>query len=122
MLDDTPAPLGDVTRRWACLDDGARDRHSVRLLGLDCPGDRIAHVETPKVDDGACYHRLVMAAIDGDPSPGQEPIVVAAVTGSVTRRSCAPCGGVQRTIAGRLLKPRGRSRRACRDVHCRPRS
>ena len=67
MLDDTPAPLGDVTRRWTCLDDRARDRHSVRLLGPDCPGDRIAHVETPKVDDGACYHRLVTAALDGDP-------------------------------------------------------
>ena len=67
MLDDTPAPLGDVTRRWTCLDDEGRERHSVRLLGLDCPGNRTAHVETPKVDDGACYHRLVIAAIGGDP-------------------------------------------------------
>lgn len=67
MLDDTPAPLGDVTRRWAHLDDECRERHAARLLGLDCPGDRIAHVETPKVDDGACYHRLVIAALEGDP-------------------------------------------------------
>lgn len=67
MFDDTPAPLGDVTRRWSCLDDEDRERHAVRLLGRDCPGDRIAHVETPKVDDGTCYHRLVIAAIDGDP-------------------------------------------------------
>lgn len=47
VLDDTLAPLVGVTRRWTCLDDGARDRHSVRLRGLDCPGNRIGHVETP---------------------------------------------------------------------------
>jgi DNA-directed RNA polymerase specialized sigma24 family protein len=67
MLDDTPAPLGDVTRRWSCLDDDQRDLHAGRLLGHDCPGNGIAHVETPKVDDGACYRRVVLAAIDGDP-------------------------------------------------------
>ena len=67
MLDDTPAPLGDVTRRWAHLDDDCRERHATRLLGRDCPGNQIAHVETPKVDDGRCYHRLVQAAIGGDP-------------------------------------------------------
>ena len=67
MFDDTPAPLGDVTRRWAHLDDDCRERHATRLLGVDCPGNRVAHVETPKVDDGRCYRRLVVAAIDGDP-------------------------------------------------------
>jgi DNA-directed RNA polymerase specialized sigma24 family protein len=67
MLDDTPAPLGDVTRRWTRLQDDQRDLHAARLLGHDCPGDPIAHVETPKVDDGVCYRRLVLAAIDGDP-------------------------------------------------------
>jgi DNA-directed RNA polymerase specialized sigma24 family protein len=67
MLDDTPAPLGDVTRRWTRLEDDHRDLHAARLLGHDCPGNPIAHVETPKVDDGVCYRRLVLAAIDGDP-------------------------------------------------------
>jgi DNA-directed RNA polymerase specialized sigma24 family protein len=67
MFDDTPAPLGDVTRRWTRLDDDNRDLHAARLLGRDCLGNRIAHVETPKIDDGVCYRRLVVAAIDGDP-------------------------------------------------------
>lgn len=67
MFDDTPAPFGDVTRRWTRLEDVHRDLHVARLLGPDCPGNPIDHVETPKVDDGACYRRLVLAAIDGDP-------------------------------------------------------
>lgn len=67
MFDDTPAPFGDVTRRWTRLEDVHRDLHVARLLGHNCPGNPIAHVETPKVDDGACYRRLVLAAIDGDP-------------------------------------------------------
>jgi DNA-directed RNA polymerase specialized sigma24 family protein len=67
MLDDTPAPFGDVTRRWARLDDDERDRHVARLVGGGCSSDQIRHVEIPGVDDGACYLAVVVAALGGDP-------------------------------------------------------
>ena len=67
MFDTTPAPFGDVTRRWTHLEDDARAYHVDRLLGHECPGTVIAHVGSPKLDDGACYRRLVLAAVDGDP-------------------------------------------------------
>ena len=67
MLDATPAPFGEVTRRFTHLDDDERDRQVSRLLGRCGPGDPAAHVETPTLDDGVCYRRLVAAAVDGDP-------------------------------------------------------
>jgi hypothetical protein len=67
MFDSTPAPFGDVTRRWTHLGDGERDRNIVRLLGDSCAGDLAAHVEAPTLDGGACYLRLASAALTGDP-------------------------------------------------------
>ena len=67
MFDTTPAPLGDVTRRWTHLDDTTRAYHVDRLLSQECPGHGMAHVGSPKADEGACYRRLVLAAVDGDP-------------------------------------------------------
>lgn len=67
MLDSTPAPFGEVTRRWTHLGDDERDRHVARLLGEGCIGDPAAHVEAPSLDGGACYRRLVSAALAGDP-------------------------------------------------------
>ncbi|MEX0953031.1 MAG: hypothetical protein WDZ26_04300 [Nitriliruptoraceae bacterium] len=67
MLDSTPAPFGDVTRCWTHLGDGERDRHVDRLLGDTCTGDLAAHVDAPSLDGGACYLRLVSAALAGDP-------------------------------------------------------
>ena len=67
MFDSTPAPFGDVTRRFTHLDEDERDRHISRLLGNSCAGELPAHVEAPTLDDGACYRRLVSAALAGDP-------------------------------------------------------
>ena len=67
MFDTTPGPLGDVTRRWTHLDDTTRAYHVDRLLGHECLGHGMAHVGSPKADEGACYRRLVLAAVDGDP-------------------------------------------------------
>ena len=67
MYDSTPAPFGDVTRRWTSLDSTQRQRHAVRLLGSGCAGDRIAHVDRPDLDAGACYRQLVPAGAAGDP-------------------------------------------------------
>jgi hypothetical protein len=44
MFDSTPAPFGEVTRRFTHLDDG-RDRHLTRLPGDRCAGELPAHVE-----------------------------------------------------------------------------
>lgn len=67
MYDTTPAPFGDVTRRWTALDSDARQRHAVRLLSCDCPGDVAVHVDRPGLDAGICYRQLVPAAAAGDP-------------------------------------------------------
>jgi hypothetical protein len=67
MFDSTPAPFGDVTRRFTHLGDDERDRHITRLLGEGCTGELAAHVEAPTLDGGACYRRLVSAALSGDP-------------------------------------------------------
>ena len=67
MYDSTPAPFGDVTRRWTCLDPEQRAHHAARLLGRDCAGDRLAHIDRPDLDAGACYRQLVPAAAAGDP-------------------------------------------------------
>lgn len=66
MYDTTPAPFGDVTRRWTALGHQQRQAHAARLLGQECGGDAITHVDRPGLDDGACYHRLVPAAAAGD--------------------------------------------------------
>lgn len=67
MYDSTPAPFGDVTRRWTSLEKDERQRHAVRLLGSACVGDVLAHVDRPDRDAGACYRQLVPAAASGDP-------------------------------------------------------
>ena len=67
MFDSTPAPFGDVTRRWTHLGDDERDHHISRLLGNSCTGEVTPHVEAPTLDGGACYLRLVSAALAGDP-------------------------------------------------------
>jgi hypothetical protein len=67
MYDSTPAPFGDVTRRWTSLEKGERQRQAARLLGFGCPGGVIAHVDRPDLDAGACYRQLVPAAASGDP-------------------------------------------------------
>jgi DNA-directed RNA polymerase specialized sigma24 family protein len=67
MYDSTPAPFGDVTRRWTSLEKAERQRQAVRLLGLGCAGDALAHVDRPHLDAGACYLQLVPAAASGDP-------------------------------------------------------
>ena len=65
MHDSTPAPFGDVTRRWSHLDEIDRAHHVARLTAPTCPPD-LEHVERPGVDGGACYQRLVEAALGGD--------------------------------------------------------
>lgn len=67
MYDSTPAPFGDVTRRWTCLEKDERQRQAARLLGFGCPAGVIAHVDRPDLDAGACYRQLVPAAASGDP-------------------------------------------------------
>lgn len=66
MLDATPRPFGDLTRRWTQLDPTAQQAHAARLLagGCDTPGS--SHVDDPGLDRGACYRRLVVAARSGD--------------------------------------------------------
>jgi hypothetical protein len=67
MYDSTPAPFGDVTRRWTSLEGDERQRQTVRLLGLGCAGDALAHVDRPGLDAGACYRQLVPTGASGDP-------------------------------------------------------
>lgn len=66
MYDSTPAPFGDVTRRWTSLDNAQREWHAARLL-TRCSADRITHVDRPDLDAGVCYARLVPAGASGDP-------------------------------------------------------
>ena len=67
MYDSTPAPFGDVTRRWTSLEKEERQRQAARLLGFDCAGNVVAHVDRPDLDAGSCYRQLVPAAAAGDP-------------------------------------------------------
>lgn len=67
MLDATPPPLGDATRRWTQLSDADRDRHVARLLGHGCRGPDPRHVDRPSLDGGLCYQWLLLAAAAGDP-------------------------------------------------------
>ena len=67
MYNSTPAPFGDITRRWTALDTDERQRHAARMLSCDSPGDVAAHVDRPDLDAGACYRQLVPAAAAGDP-------------------------------------------------------
>ena len=65
MYDPTPAPFGDVTRRWTQLTDVQREDHTLRLVG-GCQGDVVAHVDDPPLDDGRCYAQLIRPAVGGD--------------------------------------------------------
>lgn len=66
MLDTTPPPFGDITRRWATLEEADRDRQIARLVGDVCSGDPV-HVDRPALDGGRCYQQLAAAALAGDP-------------------------------------------------------
>lgn len=66
MYDPTPAPFGNVTRRWTALESQHRRREPARLLGHGCAGDLLAHVDRPGLDDGACYRQLVPAGLAGE--------------------------------------------------------
>jgi DNA-directed RNA polymerase specialized sigma24 family protein len=65
MLDTTPPPFGDITRRWTHLDESERTLHIARLVGAVCPGDPV-HVDRPSTDGGLCYQQLAHAALAGD--------------------------------------------------------
>lgn len=67
MYDPTPAPLGDITRRWSLLSDDDRAAHADRLLGRACRGPHRAHVARPGLDGGVCYAGLIGPAVAGDP-------------------------------------------------------
>lgn len=67
MLDDTPPPFEELTNHWIGLSDDDRVRHGARLVGDGCPDHHLAHVDTPGLDEGACYERLVRRAVAGDP-------------------------------------------------------
>ena len=67
MYDLTPAPFGDVTRRWTSLDKAERQRHAARLVACTRRDDIVAHVDRPGLDGGVCYQQLVPAAAAGDP-------------------------------------------------------
>lgn len=66
MYDTTPAPFGDVTRRWTGLEHHHREQHAARLAG-HCAASPLPHVDRPELDGGACYWRLVPHAAAGDP-------------------------------------------------------
>lgn len=66
MVDPTPPPLGDLTRRWTHLTDRDRREQTHRLLDGVCPGEAVVHVDRPALDRGLCYRRLVPAAAGGD--------------------------------------------------------
>lgn len=66
MLDDTPRPFGDLTRRWTLLTPTDQHDHACRLLAGGCDAPDLTHVDDPGLDDGACYRRLVLAARAGD--------------------------------------------------------
>lgn len=92
MYDSTPAPIGDVTRRWTALTDHQRQAHAARLLGQDCGSGAPTHVDRPGLDDGACYHRLVPAAAAGDPIAGHGTREVTADSWRADRDRRTPSG------------------------------
>jgi hypothetical protein len=62
MHDDTPAPYGEVTRRWTQLSEADRDHEARRLLGVT----RLqAKIERPNATS-THYRQLVEAAIADD--------------------------------------------------------
>jgi len=127
MYDPTPAPFGDVTRRWTALDHDQRDLHAARLLGRDCPGDAVAHVDRPGLDGGACYRRLVPAAAAGDPiaigwlATTHRPLLVARgrplLDHDPTEWGAVCLEVLHRTLAGAdLSEPRWLRRRVARKL------
>lgn len=66
MFDPTPAPFGDLTRRWTQLTDQDRDHHTGRLLATACTDACDGHVDRPGFDEGVCYRQLVVAGAAGD--------------------------------------------------------
>lgn len=62
MRDTTPAPYGEITRRWTRLSLHDRNRHAARLVGVD-----LAHARIDRPDAGGVhYARLVEGALADD--------------------------------------------------------
>jgi hypothetical protein len=61
--DTTPAPYGDVTRRWSSLSGPERDRHARRLIGVALAQ---AAIDRPDAHSVCHYRRLLVAARAGD--------------------------------------------------------
>lgn len=66
MYDLTPAPFGDVARRWTALEPERRRREVGRLLGETCAGGHVIHVDRPGRDQGRCYWQLASTTLEGD--------------------------------------------------------
>ena len=64
MIDLTPSPYGDVTRRWTHLATAQRLQHATRLLGPEA--DDVALVGCESALATTAYAQLVDAARDGD--------------------------------------------------------
>jgi DNA-directed RNA polymerase specialized sigma24 family protein len=66
MLDATPAPYGDLTRRWNRIPTAARAARARPLIVGACESPAVEHVDDPGLDDGACYWQLVSSAHAGN--------------------------------------------------------
>jgi hypothetical protein len=63
MHDATPAPYGNLTRRWTLLAEADRNAHASRLVGTD---HLAAGIDQPDEHTAGNYRRLLVAAVDGD--------------------------------------------------------
>ena len=63
MHDPTPAPYGEITRRFTHLSDSDAEHHARRLLGV---GRLQASIERPDGASAGHYRQLVVAARGGD--------------------------------------------------------
>lgn len=63
MNDPTPAPYGEITRRFTHLSEADAEHHARRLLGV---GRQQANIERPDAATAGHYRQLVVAARGGD--------------------------------------------------------